>query len=314
MPKRKQSKLQKNTKIIFFITTVFLCLFISIAPQFKLSLNIPSWSDLFSEAGLRSNSLAQKQPLSIHFIDVGQGDCIFINAEQGNILIDAGERGNSDTVIRYLRNFNVSTLDYIIVTHPDSDHIGSMPEVIEAFDVRKIVMPYIIKKNIPTTKIFEKLLYVIKSSGAKVIAATPGDKYDIGDVKITALGPVSQNEDLNNMSVVIRVELGKTSFLLAGDAEMEEELDIIKNGDTLKSDVLKAGHHGSKSSSSYEFLKAVLPHYVIISCGKENSYGHPNTEALDRFRFIGAEVFRTDKVGTIILGSNGNEITAYLED
>jgi beta-lactamase superfamily II metal-dependent hydrolase len=289
-------------------------LFISIAPKLNLPVSIPSWSDIFSETGLRNISSTKDQPFTVHFIDVGQGDCIFIKTQKDNILIDAGERGNSETVIRYLHNLNVSKLDYVIVTHPDSDHIGSMPEVIDAFDVSNIIMSRIKKENLPTTKIFEKLLVTIKASNAKVYAANSGDQYTLGNTAITILGPVSQSDELNNMSVVIRIVYGKTSFILTGDAEFKEENDIIRKYGTLKSDVLKAGHHGSRSSSSAEFLNRVKPQIVVISCGKDNPYGHPNIEALDRFSAIGANVYRTDKLGTIVIGSNGEKLTTYWEN
>jgi len=315
MPKRKISTKLKITELISICLAVFLCLFISIAPSLNLPFNVPTWSELFSETGLRSNSDAKDQPFSVHFIDVGQGDCIFIKAKNGNILIDAGKPGNSETIIRYLRNYNVSKLDYVIITHPDSDHIGSMPEVIDAFDVSNIIMSRIKKENLPTTKLFEKLLLTIKASNAKVYAANSGDKYVLGDTTMTVLGPVTQDAELNNMSVVVRIVFGKTSFLMTGDAEFKEENGIIQKYDTLlKSDVLKAGHHGSKSSSSAAFLNKVMPQVVIISCGKNNPYGHPNIEALDRFSAIGAEVYRTDKVGTIVIGSNGTTLTTYFEN
>lgn len=295
-----------------FISAI--CLSISIAPNLRLPLKIPDWSDIFSAVGLRNDSPVNKLPFSVHFIDVGQGECILIKSKNANLLVDAGERGNSETVIRYLRNNNISKLDYVIVTHPDLDHIGSMPDVIENIAVSNIIMPRIDEDYYPKNETFEMLLEEIRESSIKVYAANSGDDYLIGDVKMTVLGPVTQRYDSNDMSVVIRIVYGKTSFILTGDAEYEEENEIINSGETLEADVLKAGHHGSKNSSNAEFLKKVAPGIVIISCGEDNSYGHPNPETLDRFKTIHAKVYRTDKLGTIVVGSDGEVITNYFEN
>lgn len=313
MAGKKQSKKQQKIATGIFIVLLLASLMITAAPKLNLPF-VPTWDDLYSTAGLRSNIDAAKKPLSVHFIDVGQGDCIFIKAKQGNVLIDSGERGNSDTIIQYLHNLNVEKLDYIVTTHPDSDHIGSMPEVIEAFPVSHVIMPYLKKENIPTTKIFEKLVAAIDKSGAEVIAAKAGAQYNIGDVTMTVLGPVKSDDEMNNMSVVLKIEYGKTAFLFTGDAQTEEEKDIMNYGGNLKADVLKAGHHGSKNSSGIEFLNAVKPQIVIISVGRDNSYKLPNEEALERFQQIRAEVFRTDQCGTIVIGSDGKTLTKYYEN
>lgn len=312
--KKHYHKIKSAVLISFFIAIIMGCIFITAAPKLDLSFNVPSWSDLFSKAGLRNNTEANKQPLSVHFIDVGQGDCILIVTAEGNMLIDAGEPGESETVIRYLRNLNVSKLDYIIVTHPDSDHIGGMADVIETFEVANIIMPNIENQNYPTTTVFEKLLISINNkSGLVVLPATAGEIFNLSDATVTILGPVNPSQEMNNMSTVIRVELGSTSFLFAGDAEIDEENDILNNFSGIKSDVLKAGHHGSRNSSGDDFLNAVLPEKVIISCGRDNSFNHPNTEALDRFNNINAEVIRTDQYGTIVIGSDGENLTVYCE-
>ena len=288
---------------------IILTLFVSFAPKLNIGTKIPTWPDLFTSAGLRDNSAINKLPLSVHFINVGQGDCILIKTDKGNALIDAGDTENSETITRYLHNHNVENLMYVFVTHPDSDHIGSMPDIIENFNVSEIIMPDIKIENLPTTKIYEKLLRTINNLGIETQTAINSDVYNLGDITITVLGPVSQDNEMNNMSLVLRVVYGSNSVLLTGDAEIEEENEILASGSTLKSDVLKAGHHGSKYSSGSDFLNAVMPRTVVISCGRDNSFGHPNVETLDRFIMIGAEILRSDFYGDIVVGSDGQNLT-----
>lgn len=282
---------------------------ITYSPSLNLPFELPSWSDIFGQAGLTDNSTISRSPISVHFIDVGQGDCILIKTENECALVDAGERGKGEAVVQYLRNQNIEKIDYVFITHPDSDHIGGMPEVLENFKVSKFIMPAIKKENMPTTKIFEKLLNTIRDKKIDAETAVALEVFNLGEATLTVLGPISSTSKLNNMSIVIRVVMGKNSFLLTGDAEIEEETAMIKSGCLLQSDVLKAGHHGSKNSSGKDFLDAVSPKTVIISCGRDNSYGHPSTEALERFSQIGAEVFRTDRHGSVVIGSDGENIS-----
>ncbi|NLX93247.1 MAG: MBL fold metallo-hydrolase [Clostridiales bacterium] len=282
---------------------------ITYSPSLNLPFELPSWSDIFVQAGLTDNSTISRSPISVHFIDVGQGDCILIKTLHASALVDAGDRGKGEAVVQYLRNQNIEKLDYVFITHPDSDHIGGMPEVLENFKVSKFIMPAIKKENMPTTKIFEKLLNTIRNKQIDAETAVPQDVFNLGDATLTVLAPISSTSKLNNMSIVLRVVMGKNSFLLTGDAEIEEEMDMIKSGYPLQSDVLKAGHHGSKNSSGKDFLRAVRPKTVIVSCGRDNSYGHPSTEALERFSQVGAEVFRTDRHGSIVIGSDGENIS-----
>ena len=296
--------------IVAVLTAILVCsFFITYSPSLHLPFDLPAWSDIFDQVGLIDNSVISRSPISVHFIDVGQGDCILLKTENECALVDAGERGKGEIVIQYLRNQNIEKLDYVFITHPDSDHIGGMPEVLENFKVSKFIMPALAKENIPTTKIFEKLLNTIYERGITAETTVPQEVFSLGDASLTVLGPVSSSSLMNNMSIVLRVVMGENAFLLTGDAETEEEMEILKSGCLLQSDVLKAGHHGSKNSSGIDFLKAVSPKMVIVSCGKENSYGHPNTQALQRFSQIGAVVFRTDRQGSIIVGSDGKNIT-----
>lgn len=305
MAKRKLTKAQKIAGAV--IALVILGAAILQAGGFD-------WRSLLAETGLRSDSEAAGKPFSVHFLDVGQGDCILIKSGQEFMLIDSGESEYEKKITEYLKNNNVDKLKYVVATHPHSDHIGSLPGVFGEFEVENVIMPRLSKKNIPTTRVYENLLRAIKSSGAKTIAAKANAEYFLGEAKITILGPVKDTSDLNDMSVILRVDYKENSFLFTGDAEIPAENELIENEGFLDADVLMAGHHGSKTSSGEKFLSAVLPELVIISCGSGNKYGHPHKEALERFEKIGAEILRTDICSAIVIGSNGSELFVNYEN
>jgi len=244
--------------------------------------------------------------LKVHFLDVGQGDSILITTGSDAMLIDVGDRDSGSVVVNYLKKQGVERLKYLILTHPHADHIGGAAEVINAFEIEKIIMP----KAEHTTKTFENLLVTIRSKGMKITTPVPGDEYELGSSRFKILAPNSSNyESLNDYSVVIRLTFGNTAFLFTGDAESTSESQILSKNFEVKSDVLKVGHHGSASSTSERFLKSVSPKYAVISVGKGNSYGHPTQEVLERLNSYGVKVYRTDEVGTIVATSDGANIT-----
>lgn len=244
--------------------------------------------------------------LKVHFIDVGQGDSILIQQGENAMLIDAGDRGYGSTVEGYLNKQGVKKLDYIVFTHPHADHIGGGADVLNAFGVDKIIMP----KVSNNTKTFESLLETIQEKNKKITTPSPGDQYDLGTSNFKILGPTSSNnKNLNNASVVIQLSFGATSFLFTGDAESASEKGILNRGYDLGSDVLKVGHHGSDTSTSDSFLKAVSPSYSVISWGKGNKYSHPNQSVTDRLANQKIQIFRTDESGTIVATSDGTVVT-----
>ncbi|MGN0635283.1 MAG: ComEC/Rec2 family competence protein [Acutalibacteraceae bacterium] len=273
--------------------------------------SVPTWDALYSTAGLTE---AQTEPvqstLTVHFIDVGQGDSILVQTPQENMLIDAGDNKHKKPLLAYLDAFGVTALDYAVATHPHSDHIGSMDDVLKALPVRTILMPRLSESNTPANTSYQNFLTAVQHSGAKVMAAKPGMTFSMGQAEFTVLGPVSQAEDINNMSVVLRLDWGETSFLFTGDAETGEEKEILNGeyADYLDADVLKLGHHGSTSSSSKKFLQAVDPTYGIISCGVDNDYGHPHRETLDKAEKMGIQILRTDEMGSIRFTSDGQSV------
>ncbi len=252
---------------------------------------------------------------SVHFIDVGQGDCTLVISDGMTLLIDAGENGHELDVINYLRIMKIDKLDYIIATHQHSDHIGGVPEVLEVFEADNIIMPRLTKEQTPTNSTYKSFLTALQNSDAKIISAKPGLKYQLGNSEFEILGPVTNDcEDINSMSAVTKITYGETSFLVTGDAERDEELEIIENGADLDCDVLKAGHHGSSTSSCKDFLDAVTPEICVISCGADNDYGHPHDKAVNRIMKHTDEIYRTDICGSIVMTSDGDNIEIKFEN
>ncbi|HPZ09965.1 MAG TPA: ComEC/Rec2 family competence protein [Candidatus Eremiobacteraeota bacterium] len=250
--------------------------------------------------------------LKMHFIDVGQGDSILVETPGGkNMLIDAGDNSEGERVVSYIEKEGIKRLDVIVATHPDSDHIGGMDNVVESFDVGKIYMP----DKTKTTKTFKDVLVSIRDKGLKITKARAGVNIDLDpSINVEILSPNSaEYEETNNYSIVIKLVYDNTSFLLPGDAEGFSEKEMIKKGYDLKSDVLKLGHHGSHSSTTPDFLEKVSPKYAIICAGKGNKFGHPHKETLKKLKKAGIQLYRTDKNGTIIAISDGKRIEFNLE-
>jgi len=244
--------------------------------------------------------------LKVHFLDVGQGDSALIMTGSNAMLIDAGDRGYGSGIVSYLKKQGVKKLDYLILTHPHADHIGGAVDIINAFEIEKIIMP----KVEHTTRTFENLLETIKNKGMRITTPVPGDGYELGSARFKILAPNSSGyKSLNDYSVVIRLTFGNTAFLFTGDAESMSESQILSKNFEVKSDVLKVGHHGSATSTSDRFLKSVKPKYAVISVGRGNKYGHPTQEVLERLDSYHVKVYRTDEVGTIVATSDGTNIT-----
>lgn len=250
--------------------------------------------------------------VSIYYLDVGQGDSTLIRLPSGEtILIDAGLSETDDALINRLRQLGVKKVDHLIATHPHADHIGGMAKVIEDMEIGKFYLPRVADKQVPTTRTYENMLDAAAAKGLKLTQGKAGMTIlQSDDTKLEFLGPVSEKyDDLNDYSIVVKLTFGKRRFLFMGDAEKTSENELLDRTKTLGSDVLKVGHHGSNSSSTAAFLKVVEPKYAIISCGLDNSYGHPHKEVLSRLERIGATVYRTDLNGTILLRCDGNALS-----
>lgn len=247
--------------------------------------------------------------LKVHYIDVGQADSILIQTPNGkNMLIDAGNNADGSAIVAYLKKLGVNRVDVLVATHPHEDHIGGMTTVVNSFSIGKIYMP----KVTNTTKTYTDLIKAISSKGLKIDEAKAGVNIDIDQSlsKLIIVAPNSKTYDnMNDYSAVIRLVYKSTSFLFAGDAAGVSEKEMVSNGISLSADVLKVGHHGSSTSTTSAFLKAVAPKYAVISVGKDNDYGHPNPATISRLDQAKVKIYRTDISGTIIASSNGSVIT-----
>ncbi len=257
------------------------------------------------------SSLPQKTyngGLQISYIDVGQGDSIFIELPNGEtILIDAGNPEDGQHVAQYIRDNGAEKLDYVIATHPHADHIGGLAEVIDAFTVENIYMP----KATHTTASYEDLLQTIQAKGLKIETAKAGKKlFDDGRLQAEFLAPNSDSySNLNNYSAVLMLTYGNNKFLFMGDAEAESEKEMLYAGFDLSADVLKVGHHGGSASTTDDFLEAVSPSVAVISVGADNSYGNPHADVLASLSERGADIWRTDEKGTVVVTSDGATVT-----
>lgn len=250
--------------------------------------------------------------LTVHFIDVGQGDCALIESKGRFALIDAGEYSEREKVISYLSKEGVDTLDFIISTHPHSDHCGSLSEVIRYFDTDVLISP----DAEGTSPSWEYVLDAADERGVEYETPELFDTYKVGSATVTVLSPASNAvySNLNNYSIVTMIEYGNTSFLLTGDAEELVEKELVRSGYDLSADVLKCGHHGSSSSTCETFLQAVNPAAAIISCGKDNDYGHPHKEVKTLLSEYNIPVWRTDLQGSIKAETDGEKIYISADD
>ena len=291
--------MQKNSKYLFSVVVILL-----LAPIVYFSGNNKSTPDFSDSAHIA----AQDGNLCIKYIDVGQGDSELIRLPDGEtILIDAGEKKNADAVVSTLNDMSVTKIDYLIATHPHADHIGGMSEIVEDFEIGKVYMP----RADHDSQIYLALLEAIDRKGLKITEAKAGTSFISGDnIDADFLAPSSEvYSSLNDYSAVVKLKYKNNSFLFTGDAETLSESEMLGKGYDLSADVLKVGHHGSKTSTSAEFLNKVNPKYAIISCGVNNKYSHPSEETLEKLSAKNINVFRTDLMGTITLYSDGDNIS-----
>ncbi len=254
---------------------------------------------------IRGNARQLSAECEIHFIDVGQGDSTLILTDDAAVLVDAGPTASAEETARYIRGYTDS-LDYMILTHPHEDHIGGAVKIINNLQVKNVIMTDA-SNDVMT---FSRLIGVIEDSGVRVIEAQVGNTYNADGIKLQILAPLADFGDFNEYSVVTRVEYDDVSLILTGDAESRSEglmLETYTAGE-LDADILKFGHHGSRTSSTPEFLAVVSPKWGIASCGLNNSYGHPHQQTLERASELGISVLRTDEMGSIVFATDGEEL------
>lgn len=259
---------------------------------------------VFEESGLRNTQQASADKMYVSFIDVGQGNCTLLRCGGKAILVDSGEVGAAQTVINYIKNLGIDELNCVLVTHPHTDHMGAMTKILYEFKIDDLIMPEIPEEIIPTNKTYEKFLTAVSDNAGNVIAAKPGETYSYGEMKLEIFAPLRDYDNLNDMSAVSRISYGDTSVMFTGDATTTVEKDLLKKNINYSATVLNVGHHGSKTSSSEAWLRAVNPKYAVICCGVNNDYGHPHSLITKRLEEFGIEYFETDLLGTIVFESD----------
>ena len=260
------------------------------------------------------DNLASKESmtsnLKIHFLDVGQGLSVLIQSDGKNMIYDGGDRSASSFVVSYLKDQNVETIDYLISSHYDEDHLSGLIGCLNAFKVNNVIG----SDYEHDSQLYQSFMDAVSSNNLTVQHPSVGDTFNLGSAQFTILSPTNiDTNDSNNNSIAIKITSGKNSFIVTGDAEHGSEADIINTGIDISCDVLCLGHHGSARSTSWDFLQKTVPEFAVISCGTDNQYGHPDADTLDKLSSMEIALFRTDKQGTIIAESDGENINWNLD-
>lgn len=266
----------------------------------------PSTEPVTEPITIPSDGGSTQSGLTVHFLDVQHADSIFLSCDGEYALVDAAFPETGDRIVSYLREQGVTELDLVVGTHPHGDHIGGLPKVLDAFPTDTVwtsQLPY-------TNDYVSNFTGAVKRNGADFMQPRPGERFQLGSATIEVIGPLNLiYEDANDLSLVLMVTYGNTRFLLTGDMEEVAEKELVEAGVNLKADVLKVGHHGSSSSTSYRFLRAVAPTYGVISLAALNEYGHPHRDPLSRLMDADVTIYRTDKMYDIVAFSDGETIT-----
>ena len=289
--KKKKQKLPKGISILLIIVAIFYSLYEKDIDQ---TFGLPV-KETFKET-------ENTNTLDITYLDVGQADAILIQNEGHNMLIDAGNNEDGPLLVQYFKEQNMTKFDYLIATHPHEDHIGGMDDIIKNFDIEKIYMPNVTT----TTKTFLDVLNAMEEKNMTFDVPNIGQNFALGHTLFQVMYTGSDKKNLNNSSIILKANFKNTSYLFTGDATSEVEKKILSKD--IKATVLKVGHHGSKYSTTTEFLNKVNPKYAIISVGKNNSYNHPNQITIDKLTKKNIEIHRTDQEGSIFLKSDGKTI------
>ncbi|MDO5408131.1 MAG: MBL fold metallo-hydrolase [Eubacteriales bacterium] len=268
------------------------------------------FADQMQEDG-QSQIPAEDSSFEVHYIDVGQADAALVLCDGQSMLIDGGNREDSSLIYTYLSDMNLDHLDYIVCTHAHEDHVGGLAGALNAAKADTAFSPV----TEYDSKVFQSFKKYLAEQDTELTVPEAGDTFALGSAQVQVLGPVQMEHvtETNNTSIVLKVEYGETSFLFTGDAEREEEQDILDAGFDVACTVLKVGHHGGETSTSYRFLREAAPEYAVISVGEGNQYGHPTEEVLSRLRDADVEVYRTDEMGDIICSSDGKEVSFRTE-
>lgn len=317
MAQKRKSK-TKKVKKVNWVTVIFVSLILSYALLSYMDIEL-GWGifpslDEITETVTGKNAPEVIEPCEVHFIDVEQGDSALIISDGKTILIDCGEYEESTRVVSYLNSLGIKKIDYLVLSHLHSDHMGGMSRIIKNFDIGRIITKRVADELVPTSRSYTEFLYAVAEKGLKLTEPKLGDAYDLGAGRMTFLGPAGEFDNLNDTSLVVKFNYKTQTFLFTGDMESSAEKALLNTRADPASTVLKVAHHGSNTSTTKGFYKAVNPKYCVISVGEDNSYHHPHKKTLDTIAANGATVYRTDINGNIVFGVNAdNELNVRLE-
>ncbi|MCL2405132.1 MAG: MBL fold metallo-hydrolase [Defluviitaleaceae bacterium] len=293
---------KKGSKLPIILLIILVIVGIGVAWHF-------GFLDGFFESGGEAQPpavVAVDGQLEMHFIDVGQADGVLIITDGGTMLIDAGDhRGSGQRLVNYIQDLGITELTYVIGTHPHADHIGGMHIVLDTFDIGTLLLPPVSH----TTQVYERMITAIENNNVNTRVAMVGDVIHIGDAVFTILHPNDEDHwGLNCWSVSVRMAFGETSLVVTGDAERPAEMAMLESGQYLSADILRVGHHGSRTSTSQEFFDAVSPSIAVIQVGEGNRYNHPHDCVMERLSDAGVRIYRNDHHGDIIITSDGRNL------
>ena len=316
MSKRKRSSVatqyrNRITLTSLVLAVVVICVLITVNGSLELPF-LPTWDGLYSDLGLHTG-IPPEGEMRVTVLDVGNADCILLQSGNQTALIDAGENDDEEEILTALKGAKVDRLDYVIATHADADHIGSMDAVIRNFEIGTFIMSFMPEGHTPTTRTYERMLQAMVDCNVTPTEAEHGATYTFGEATIKILSGISDYTETNDQSVVCMVSHGDIDFLFMGDAGKKVEREILEAVPALDVEVLKVGHHGSRSSSDGAFIRRISPDIALITCGFNNSYQHPHSETLDILDRNTVTVYRSDLRGQLVLTSDGEAVTVATE-
>lgn len=303
---------KKNKSITSLILFIGLLVYLFTSSSFRTSIsnvkaNIDNISNKRDEA---KKVVSNSDTLKVYITDVGQADSILIRDGNYNMLIDAGNNSDGEKLVKYYKELGITSFKYVFASHPHEDHIGGMDDIINNFDIKNFYMP----DKLSTTKTFEDMLDALERKNLKYIVPKVNDKLSLNNSNINVIYVGSDESDINDSSIVLKLNYFSNSFLFTGDLGSNKEKEILNSGANIKADVLKVGHHGSSYSTASLFLDKVNPSFAAISVGKNNIYKHPASSTLEKLNKRGIKVYRTDLDGTILFESNGKDISVSTFD
>lgn len=295
---------------ILLAVMIFISCVISLLDVF----GIVTWNQIFLLTGVVNGVTPSKSAFAVYYLDVGQSDCTIIKCDDEVLLIDTGTTNQVYSIRESLYTLEIKDIDYMIVTHQHDDHMSGASELIKYYNVSNIMMPKLTDVNLVDSLTYKNLIKTISEYDVNPIAIESGYTFKLGSSFVEVLTPIKQDKDLNNMSAIIKITYGDTSFIFQGDSDQKIEKQLINLGFDLSADVIKIGHHGSKTSSDDVYLNEVNPDYAVISCGPDNNFGHPSYSVINKLEDKGIATYVTSLHGNIIATSDGNNVTLVTDD